>query len=83
MGLGFAVRLRARHDILPNRVHLRCGLVVHLQLLSTSPRGDAVTFGYGPENVCPEWTCTTLISYAFRRTAERLRRRVLRTTGEM
>src|SRR5262249_48883209 len=23
-----------------------CGLVVHLPLLSTSPRGDAVTFGY-------------------------------------
>jgi hypothetical protein len=27
------------------------GLIVHLQLLSTPPRGDAVTFGYGmPEH---------------------------------
>ena len=26
--------------------HLRYGLIVHLQLLSTPPRGDAVTFGY-------------------------------------
>jgi hypothetical protein len=25
---------------------LRYGLIVHLQLLSTPPRGDAVTFGY-------------------------------------
>ena len=33
-----------------------CGLVVHLQLLSTPPRGDAVTFGYGPESVCPGGT---------------------------
>jgi hypothetical protein len=36
---------------LPNRVHLRYGLIVHLRLLSTPPRGDAVTFGYGmPEH---------------------------------
>src|SRR3954453_3739849 len=36
---------------MPNRVHLRCGLIVHLRLLSTPPRGDAVTFGYGvPEH---------------------------------
>ena len=41
--------------------HSPCyGPVVHLLLLSTSPRGDAVAVGYGPENVCPERTCTSL-----------------------
>src|SRR3954464_3958638 len=45
--LGFALRGEARHDRRPNRVHLRYGLNVHLRLLSTPPRGDAVTFGYG------------------------------------
>jgi len=35
----------------PNRVHLRYGLIVHLRLLSTPPRGDAVTVSYGvPEH---------------------------------
>jgi hypothetical protein len=30
---------------------LRYGLIVHLRLLSTPPRGDAVTLGYGmPEH---------------------------------
>ena len=42
-------RLAARAR--PNRVHLRCGLVVHLPLLSTPPRGDAVSFSYRPERV--------------------------------
>ena len=45
--LGFAFCQQARHDVKPNRVHLRYGLIVHLRLLSTPPRGDAVTFGYG------------------------------------
>ncbi len=46
--LGFACGTEARHDNRPNRVHLRYGLIVHvhLRLLSTSPRGDAVTFSY-------------------------------------
>jgi hypothetical protein len=49
--LGFALDRRAHHDSRPNRVHLRYGLIVHLRLLSTPPRGDAVTFGYGvPEH---------------------------------
>ena len=47
----------------------RFGLVVHLLLLSTWPRGHAVTFGYGPENVCPERTCTSLIQYTLERTS--------------
>jgi hypothetical protein len=38
--------MQARHNGLPKRVYLRYGLVVHLQLLPTPPRGDAVTFGY-------------------------------------
>jgi hypothetical protein len=49
--LGFAIGQEARHDDLPNRVHLRYGLIVHLRLPSTPPRGDAVTVGYGmPEH---------------------------------
>ena len=49
--LGFAIGWQARHDGRPKRVHLRYGLIVHLRLLSTPPRGDAVTFGYGvPEH---------------------------------
>ena len=44
--LGFTFRQQARHNGRPNRVHLRCGLIVHLRLLSTSPRGDAVTVSY-------------------------------------
>jgi hypothetical protein len=49
--LGFAFRSQAHRDGRPNRVHLRYGLIVHLQLLSTPPHGDAVTFGYGmPEH---------------------------------
>jgi len=66
--LGFAIRSQARRAILPNRVRFRFGPILHLQLLSTWPRGHAVTFSYGPENVCPERTCTSLIWYTFRRT---------------
>ena len=74
-GLGFAFCQQARHVIRPNRVHfdeqnarLCFGLVIHLQLLSTWPRGHAVTFGYGPENVCPGRTCTSLTWYTLGRT---------------
>ena len=47
------------------------GLLVHLLLLSTPPRGDAVTFGYRPECVCLKRTCTSLTKNAYRRTRER------------
>ncbi len=50
--LGFAFGEQARHDGRPNRVYLRYGLIVHLRLLSTPPRGDAVTFGYRAPD-CP------------------------------
>jgi hypothetical protein len=45
-----------------------CGPTVHLRLLSTPPRGDAVTFSYRPENVCLKRTYTSLIEYTLRRT---------------
>jgi hypothetical protein len=43
--------------------------MVHLRLLSTPPRSDAVTFDYRPESACLEGTYTPLIQYTFRRTA--------------
>jgi len=46
-----------------------CGLIVHLLLLPTPPRGDAVAVGYRPESVCLEGTSTLLNAYAFRRTS--------------
>jgi len=45
--------------------------MIHLRLLSTPPRGDAVTFGYRPESACLEGTSTLLIEYTFRRTKRR------------
>jgi hypothetical protein len=45
------------------------GLVVHLLLLPTPPRDDAVTVGYKPESVYLEGTFTPLTKYAHRRTA--------------
>ena len=45
-GPGFAVRSRARHNIIAETGSLSCGLPVRLRLLPTPPRGDAVTLGY-------------------------------------
>ena len=80
LGLGFAIVAQARRHARPNRIHdgvptarRHCGLVIHLRLLSTPPRDDAVIFGYGPENVCPKGTCTLLIWYTLRRTRRRKR----------
>jgi len=44
--------------------------MVHLRLLPTPPRGDAVTFNYRPESAGLEGTCTPLIEYTFRRTSQ-------------
>ena len=52
----------------PNRVHKCYGLVVHLQLLPTPPRGDAVTFSYRPESVYLKRTYTSLTKHTYRRT---------------
>ena len=45
------------------------GLVVHLPLLPTPPRGDAVTVGYRPEKVCLKRTCTSSTRCTRRRTS--------------
>jgi hypothetical protein len=47
--------------------------VLHLQLLPTSPHGNAVSFGFRPENVCLKRTCTSLTIRAFRRTSRPFR----------
>ena len=60
---------------MPGRIEfdtIAYGLVVHLQLLPTSPRDDAVTFGYRPESVCLERTLTSLTRLARRRTGSGL-----------
>ena len=43
----FAMNEQARRSSPPNRVRSSYGPTVRLRLLSTPPRGDAVTFGYG------------------------------------
>ena len=52
---------------------LSCGLVVHLLLLPTPPRGDAVTVDYRPESVCLKGTSTPPTSHAHRRTRRTLK----------
>ena len=42
-GQGFGHRQEPPRQAWPNRVHIRCGLVVRLRLLSTFPHGNAVT----------------------------------------
>ena len=56
----------------PYRVRFGCGLVAHLLLLSTPPRGDAVTVSYWPESVCQKRTLTSLSEHARRRTRSQL-----------
>jgi len=51
------------------------GLLVHLQLLSTSFHKNAVTVSYRPECACLKRTRTSLTKHARRRTGRRLRRR--------
>src|SRR5688500_3445199 len=52
----------------PGRIEfVSYGLVVHLLLLSTPPRGGAVAVGYRPESVCLERTFTSLNARASRR----------------
>ncbi len=51
-----------------SRSSLSYGPMVHLRLLPTPPRGDAVTFSYRPESAGLEGTRTPLIEYTFRRT---------------
>jgi hypothetical protein len=67
--LGFAITSQARRTDKPKRVRLSIyGLFLHLLLLPTPPRGDAVTFGYRPECVYLKRTCTSPTRYVHRRT---------------
>jgi hypothetical protein len=68
-GLDFAIRLQARRVRTAESSSSSYGLVARLTLLSTSPRGDAVTSNYGPENAGPEGTRTLLFVYTCRRTS--------------
>ena len=56
---GFASSQQAA-TVVGDQFHLRYGLIVHLRLLSTSPRGDAVTFSYKCQSTAAE-TFTLLI----------------------
>jgi len=47
---------------------LAYGLVIHLPLLRTPPRGDALSFGYRPESAYLARTCTSPTMHARRRT---------------
>src|SRR3972149_6702021 len=67
-GPGFAVLLRARRARPAESRSSSYGLVVHLPLLSTPPRGGAVTVGYRPESAYLERTCTALTAHTLRRT---------------
>src|SRR5947207_3267668 len=62
-----ACGLVTRHR--PNRIHLHCGPTIHLQMLSTPPRGDAVSFGYRPEGTDLAGTCTPRMTRLCRRTS--------------
>jgi len=68
-GPGFTFGMQARHLRQTESSSSSYGLVVRLLLLSTSPRGDAVAIGYGPESVCPKGTFTPLTIALFGRTS--------------
>jgi len=74
-GLGFASALAGSPSRLAESSSSSYGLVVHLLLLSTSPRGDAVTGRYGPESACPKGTSTPLSNAPLGRTSAATRRR--------
>ena len=65
-GAGWTLRPRLRHHCAGSPLHAAesgsssCGLPVRLRLLSTPPRGDAVTFGYMCRDIHMGWTCTSL-----------------------
>src|SRR5262249_25611147 len=62
---------------------LAYGRLVHLPLLSTSPRGDAVTISYRPEWAYLKRTCTSLAKHAYRRTGTGFQPVGKNTTGKM
>jgi len=72
---GFGLRLWLAGSPLTPAVSssLSYGRVLHLQLLPTSPHGNAVSFAFRPENVCLKRTSTSLTISAFRRTSRPVR----------
>src|SRR2546426_8782201 len=71
--LDFAFRTQARQLRPAVSSLLSYGLVVHLLRLSTTHRCAAVAFGYRPESVCLERTCTSLNVRALSLNSRRLR----------
>jgi len=73
----FASRLgsRLRHSLAGSSLRtaesssLSYGLILHLPLLRTPPRGDALSFSYRPESACLTRTLTSLTLHARRRTS--------------
>jgi hypothetical protein len=65
---GFAFRSQARQSARPYRVRFSYGRLLHLPLLPTPPRGDAVTFSYRPEWACLKGTSTLPARHARSRT---------------
>jgi hypothetical protein len=61
-GLGFAISQQARQHWQAESSSSAYGWIVRLLLLPTPPYGDAVAFGFRPENVCLEGTFTPLFS---------------------
>ena len=61
-GLGFTFPQQARQLWKAESSSLSYGWTVRLLLLPTPPHGDAVAFGYRPENVYLEGTFTPLFS---------------------
>ena len=67
-GLGFATRGQARQTRPAESSSSSYGLVVHLLLLPTPPRGGAVTVGYRPESAYLKRTFTAPTMYTLGRT---------------
>jgi len=69
----WASPLESRLAATPGRIEFVVyGPTVHLRLLPTSPRGDAVTFSYKPENLDLEGTRTPQTQYTYHRTLHRV-----------
>ena len=72
-GSDFATLRQARRFHTAESGSSSYGLVVHLPLLRTPSRDDALTFSYRPESACLTRTLTSLTMHAHRRTQAHLR----------
>jgi len=68
---GFAMNEQARHSHPAESGSSSYGLPFHLQLLSTPPHGDAVTFSYVPCDQSTTGTCTPMTKRPVGRTHPR------------